>query len=91
MISNTWFSPYFVGVFVLCLLMSNAYAEPLPSNTGTCPLESSIHLSEEKLRRQLSDETLLVATKPNAKIATITLEQLNVFNTALEEENNAAF
>ena len=91
MISNTWFSPYFVGVFVLCLLMSNAYAEPLPSNTGTCPLESSIHLSEEKLRRQLSDETLLVATKPNAKIATITLEQLNVFNTALEEENNALF
>ena len=91
MVSNTWFSPYCGGLICLFLLMPCAFAEQFPSNIGSCPLESSINLSEEKLRRQLSDETLLVATKPNAKIATITLEQLNVFNTHLEEENNALF
>lgn len=88
--SSQWIKQCCAGIFFTSLILSNAYAQQ-PEDITTCTSESTYHRDGNKLRRQLDDETILIATKPNAKIATINLEQLNVFNTELEEENNALF
>ena len=91
MVNNKWITQFYIGLSFLGLFMPSAFAQEQPTNLNNCPIEKSKQSSDKKLRRQLDDETILVAAKPNAKIANITLEQLNVFNTEIEEENNALF
>ena len=91
MVNNKWITQFYIGLSFLGLFMPSAFAQEQPTTLNNCPIEKSKQSSDKKLRRQLDDETILVAAKPNAKIANITLEQLNVFNTEIEEENNALF
>ena len=81
MSSSQWIKQCCTGTIFMCLMLPNAFAQKL-KDTATCTSQSSHQRDGNKLRRQLDDETILIATKPNAKIATINLEQLNVFNTA---------
>lgn len=57
----------------------------------SCEKQQTITASKKNLHRQLEGEELLPEKTPDAKIAKIELNQLNVFNTELEEENNALF
>lgn len=57
----------------------------------SCSNQRTITPSEQNLRRQLDGDEQLPKKTADTKIASISLEQLNVFNTQLEEENNALF
>ncbi|GAB0111456.1 ShlB/FhaC/HecB family hemolysin secretion/activation protein [Pseudoalteromonas distincta] len=80
-----------INLSILCLCVSDASAEQQPNTNSNCHVKQSVNAHNKGLRRQLDDETTLIAAKPNAIITNITLEQLNVFNTKLKEENNALF
>ncbi|WP_350636105.1 POTRA domain-containing protein, partial [Pseudoalteromonas sp. GW168-MNA-CIBAN-0100] len=62
-----------------------------PHAQNDCASEQPTPSSSNNLRRQLDQPTPLLKQSSNAKIANITLQQLNVFNTELEAENNALF
>ncbi|KTF15319.1 hypothetical protein ATS75_10030 [Pseudoalteromonas sp. H105] len=60
-------------------------------DNDSCSNQRTISPSEQNLRRQLDGAELLPEKTTDATVAKITLNQLNVFNTELEEENNAIF
>lgn len=60
-------------------------------DNDSCSNQRTISPSEQNLRRQLDGAELLPEKTTDATVANITLNQLNVFNTELEEENNAIF
>ena len=66
-------------------------AQSSAQTQSSCNKQQTITTSETNLHRQLDGAELLPKKTPDAKIATIKLNQLNVFNTELEEENNALF
>jgi len=77
---------------VLLSVTSHAYAEQvLADNNNYCHNQRTLKTQDNNLRRQLDSDNPLPEAADNRKITSIKLEQLNVFNTALEEENNALF
>ena len=83
--------PFFCLV-ITCL--SLFYSQSSDANTDSdlfCSQKTEHARTSTNLLRQLDDDQQLPAKKAGAKITTIKLEQLNVFNTELEEENNALF
>jgi hemolysin activation/secretion protein len=91
MVNNNWVIQYCIRFGILSFFVPSALAQQQPNISGNCLVEISEQSSEQNLRRQLNDHITLVTAKSDAKIANISLEQLNVFNTELEEENNALF
>ena len=89
MVNKKRIAHYCISLSILSFFIPNALAQT-NSDSG-CPIEKLKHSDDNNLRRQLNDNTILIAAKPDAKIATISLKQLNVFNTELEAENNALF
>lgn len=71
------------------LYSPETFAEQFDSNS--CSNQRTIAPSEQNLRRQLNGAEQLPKKTPGAEIGHITYNQLNVFNTDLEEENNAIF
>ncbi|WP_404342614.1 ShlB/FhaC/HecB family hemolysin secretion/activation protein [Pseudoalteromonas mariniglutinosa] len=76
-----------LGVFCAPIL----YAAESIKSANFCQNQRVVHAADNNLRRQLDTENPLPVATQNAKITSIELEQLNVFNTELEEENNALF
>ena len=87
MVNKKRIAHYYISLSILSFFIPNALAQT--NGDSGCPIEKLKHSDDNNLRRQLNDNTILIAAKPDAKIATISLKQLNVFNTELEAENNA--
>lgn len=91
MVNKKWIAQCCIGLSVLSFFVPSVIAQQAPDKTDTCPLTQA-HLEKNKnLRREIEDKTTLVNSRSDAQIASIKLTQLNVFNTELEEENNALF
>ncbi|MBQ4798414.1 BamA/TamA family outer membrane protein [Pseudoalteromonas sp. MMG006] len=91
MVNKKWIAQCCISLSALSFLMPSALAQQAPDKIDTCPLTQS-HLDNNKnLRREVEDKATLITSRSDAQIASITLSQLNVFNTELEEENNALF
>lgn len=90
MVSKELIIRYFISLSALSFFIPAALAQPLLANDSDCPTPTKQKINNKSLRRQLNDDTL-VNVKENAIIANIEFEQLNIFNTAIEKENNALF
>ncbi|WP_372760992.1 BamA/TamA family outer membrane protein [Pseudoalteromonas sp.] len=90
MINRKWITQCCISVTFSVFFMANAFSQQLTDDSCTAaPI--TYENSNSNLRRQLHDNTALLVAKPDATIARVSLQQLNVFNTELEEENNALF
>ncbi|MBB1295126.1 MAG: POTRA domain-containing protein [Pseudoalteromonas rhizosphaerae] len=73
------------------LYSSYGLAQSFDDGQQSCSNQRTTTPTEKNLRRQLDVDIQLPEKTNNAKIAQVELEQLNVFNTNLEAENNALF
>lgn len=89
MVANSYYITILVSCFGIGLYSPLANATLFDNDS--CSNQRTISPSEQNLRRQLDGAELLPEKTSDAKIANVTLNQLNVFNTELEEENNAIF
>jgi outer membrane protein assembly factor BamA len=80
------------SVYCVCgwaVLTSPISAQALPDTTQ-CPDVALVDPTKQLLR-QLEDKTTVTVHNSSAKISHIKIKQLNVFNTALKEEDNFLF
>lgn len=91
MITKKWISSCCFSLCIPSFFMFSLAAQETPHAQNDCASEQPTPSSSNNLRRQLDQPTPLLKQSSNAKIANITLQQLNVFNTELEAENNALF
>ncbi|TGE85079.1 hypothetical protein C7Y70_03125 [Pseudoalteromonas sp. KS88] len=89
MVVNSYRKTLLLSCCSIILLSPTIKAETI--DNGSCSNQRTITPSEQNLRRQLSGEEQLPKKTTGSKIGKVTLNQLNVFNTDLEEENNAIF
>lgn len=80
-----------ITLLPICIA-ANVHAEQLfTDNSNYCQNQRTLKSQDNNLRRQLDADNPLPDAANNRKIVSIELEQLNVFNTELEEENNFLF
>ncbi len=91
MVNKKWIAQCCISLTVLSSYVPNAFAQQSSMKTDNCLVEQTDLSTDKNLRREVQDKTSLTNSNSNAKIASIKLKQLNVFNTELEEENNALF
>lgn len=73
-------------------MAANVYAQQLPTDDNNyCQNQRTLKSQDNNLRRQLDTDNPLPEAAENRKIVAVELEQLNVFNTELEEEDNFLF
>jgi len=89
MVANSYYTTILLSCMSIGLYSPETFAEQFDSNS--CSNQRTIAPSEQNLRRQLNGVEQLPKKTPGAEIGNITYNQLNVFNTDLEEENNAIF
>ncbi|MBB1349048.1 MULTISPECIES: BamA/TamA family outer membrane protein [unclassified Pseudoalteromonas] len=91
MVSKKWIAQCCISLTVLSFYVPNTFAQQSSMKTDNCLVEQTDLSTNKNLRREVQDKTTLTHSNSNAKIASIKLKQLNVFNTELEEENIALF
>ena len=80
-----------ITLLPICIA-ANVHAEQLfTDDNNYCQNQRTLKSQDNNLRRQLDADNPLPDAANNRKIVSIELEQLNVFNTELEEENNFLF
>lgn len=89
MVVNSYRKTLLLSCCSIILLSPTIKAKTI--DNSSCSNQRTISPSEQNLRRQLEGDERLPKKTANTKIANISLEQLNVFNTQLEAENNALF
>ena len=90
MLNRKWIARSCFSLSILSMFMLSVCAQETPL-AQSCQNDDSLKTSEINLRRQIESQPPPLTTNSNAKIASINLKQLNVFNTELEAENNALF
>lgn len=91
MVANSFTTFIFLSCASTMLYSQSGQAQSIDLGKSSCSNQRTISPSENNLRRQLDGDELLPEKTANARIGNINLEQLNVFNTALEEEDNFLF
>ena len=90
MLNRKWIARSCFSLSILSMFMLSVCAQETPL-AQSCPSDDSSQTHESNLRRQIESQPPPLTINSNAKIASINLKQLNVFNTELEAENNALF
>lgn len=90
MLNRKWIARSCFSLSISSMFMLSVCAQEAPL-AQSCPSDDSSQTHENNLRRQITSQTPTLTAQSNTKIASITLQQLNVFNTELEAENNALF
>ena len=90
MVSKKWIAQCCISLTVLSFYVPNTFAQQSSMKTDNCLVEQTDLSTNKNLRREVQDKTTLTHSNSNAKIASIKLKQLNVFNTCLLYTSDAA-
>ncbi|WP_289156576.1 POTRA domain-containing protein [uncultured Pseudoalteromonas sp.] len=91
MVNRKWIAHCCISLALVSFSAPKAFAQQPPNKTNACSAVQTHSDKSNNLRREVEDKTTLINSRRDAQITSITLKQLNVFNTELEEENNALF
>ncbi|MGO3299558.1 MAG: ShlB/FhaC/HecB family hemolysin secretion/activation protein [Pseudoalteromonas sp.] len=92
MVLNKKFANMLINSCSLFLFATNSYAaSEHTESVESCRSQQTSSHHSTNLLRQLDGDQQLPTKTANAKIVNIELKQLNIFNTELEEEDNALF
>jgi len=82
MLNRKWIARSCFSLSISSMFMLSVCAQETPL-AQSCPSDDSSQTHESNLRRQIESQPPPLTTNSNAKIASINLKQLNVFNTEL--------